>query len=115
MGRPPRGRSRPRPVVASPRPGPPSWRECQAWLSVRRNAPIAPSSPGGRYRVNRPAKIARVSELVPTSQAAKAVGVSARSLARWAQEGTLQPDLVTPGGHLRWNVERLREQLRRRE
>ncbi|MCD2193545.1 MerR family transcriptional regulator [Actinomycetospora endophytica] len=53
-----------------------------------------------------------MSELVSTSEAAKAVGVSARSLARWAQEGTLEPELVTPGGHLRWDVERLRQQLR---
>lgn len=54
-----------------------------------------------------------MSELVTSTQAAKAVGVSARSLARWAQEGVLEPDVVTPGGHFRWDVEHLRQQLKR--
>jgi hypothetical protein len=53
-----------------------------------------------------------VSELVHTSEAAKALGISARSLARWAAEGRIIPDLVTPGGHMRWDVEGLRSQLR---
>jgi hypothetical protein len=49
---------------------------------------------------------------VHTSEAAKALGISARSLARWAAEGRITPDLVTPGGHMRWDVESLRSQLR---
>ena len=32
--------------------------------------------------------------------------------ARWAAEGLIEPDLITPGGHMRWDVERLRQQLR---
>ena len=56
--------------------------------------------------------------LVPTSEAARRLGLSARSLSRWAQDGRVEPDLVTPGGHMRWDVERLRAQivaLRRRD
>lgn len=56
--------------------------------------------------------------LVPTSEAARRLGLSARSLSRWAQDGRVEPDLVTPGGHMRWDVDRLREQivaLRRRD
>lgn len=55
--------------------------------------------------------MAAVPDLVHTSDAAKALGVSARSLARWAAEGRIRPDLVTPGGHMRWNIETLRQQL----
>jgi hypothetical protein len=36
-----------------------------------------------------------VSDLVHTSEAAKALGISARSIARWAAEGRITPDLVT--------------------
>ncbi len=50
-------------------------------------------------------------EWLSTSQAARAVGVSPRSLARWVQDGDLEPHMVTVGGHYRWNVERLRQEL----
>lgn len=49
---------------------------------------------------------------VPTGVAAKLLGVSIRSLQQWVKDGKLQPDYVTPGGHMRWDVERLREELR---
>jgi excisionase family DNA binding protein len=50
--------------------------------------------------------------LVTTAEAAKQLGVATRTLQRWAADGLVTPDLVTPGGHQRWDVERLREQLR---
>jgi hypothetical protein len=50
--------------------------------------------------------------LVPTGDAAKAIGVGHSTLARWWQEGIVTPALVTPGGHARWDVDDLREQLR---
>jgi excisionase family DNA binding protein len=50
--------------------------------------------------------------LVTTAEAAKQLGVATRTLQRWASEGLVKPDLVTPGGHQRWDVEHLREQLR---
>lgn len=53
-----------------------------------------------------------MSALVPTTDAAKVLGISARSLARWAAQGKITPDLVTPGGHMRWDIEGLRRQLR---
>jgi excisionase family DNA binding protein len=49
--------------------------------------------------------------LVTTGEAARAVGVSPRSLARWAQEGVVMPAWRTPGGHLRWDIDQLRQQL----
>lgn len=52
-----------------------------------------------------------MADLVSTQEAARAIGISARSLARWAQEGTVTPTLTTPGGWLRWDVDDLRRQL----
>lgn len=54
-------------------------------------------------------------KLVTTTEAARAVGVSARSLARWAHEGTVEPTVRTPGGHLRWDIDQLRRQLTSRQ
>ena len=51
--------------------------------------------------------------LVTTGQAARAVGIDPSTLARWARDGKVSPDLVTAGGHMRWDVDRLRDQLRK--
>ena len=53
-----------------------------------------------------------MTDLVPTAVAAKAIGVHRSTLARWAQEGLVQPELYTPGGQARWDINKLREQLR---
>jgi excisionase family DNA binding protein len=50
--------------------------------------------------------------LLTTGELARELGLSARSVARWAQEGQLKPTLVTPGGQYRWQLEDVREQLR---
>lgn len=52
------------------------------------------------------------SNLVATGVAAKAIGVGHSTLARWWKDGEVTPALVTPGGHARWDIEELREQLR---
>ena len=51
---------------------------------------------------------------VTTGQAAKALGVSIRSLQQWVKDGLLEPDHRTPGGHMRWDVERVRDELAHR-
>lgn len=51
-------------------------------------------------------------ELVATGVAAKQIGVHRATLVRWWQQGLVKPDLVTPGGQARWNVERLKRELR---
>ena len=51
--------------------------------------------------------------LVTTAEAAKTLGVSNRTLARWTQDGRLTPTSTTLGGHYRWNVDELREQIRK--
>lgn len=49
---------------------------------------------------------------VSTGVAARALGVDRSTLLRWAKRGLLRPDLKTPGGHYRWDVERIRRELR---
>lgn len=49
---------------------------------------------------------------VTTSQAAKILNVSVRSLQQWVADGKIEPDYRTPGGHMRWDVDRLRGELR---
>jgi 8-oxo-dGTP pyrophosphatase MutT (NUDIX family) len=49
--------------------------------------------------------------LVSTGAAAKAVGVDPATLWRWAKTGRVTAELRTAGGQLRWDVERLRQQL----
>lgn len=51
-------------------------------------------------------------ELVPTGVAAKRIGVGRSTLARWWAEGLVEPALVTPGGHARWDVDDLKRQLK---
>jgi DNA-binding transcriptional MerR regulator len=49
---------------------------------------------------------------VPTPIAARQLGISARTLQRYARAGLITPALRLPSGQLRWDVEDLRRQLR---
>jgi predicted site-specific integrase-resolvase len=51
--------------------------------------------------------------LVGTWEAARAVGMHPATLQRWAAAGRLTPTEETIGGHLRWDVDQLREQVQR--
>lgn len=48
---------------------------------------------------------------VSSSPAAHALGVDRATLWRWYQAGTVQPAIITAGGHLRWDIDQLRHQL----
>lgn len=48
-----------------------------------------------------------------TGEAARAVGVSTATLARWAADGTVTPAERTAGGHYRWDLASLRAQVDR--
>jgi DNA-binding transcriptional MerR regulator len=52
-----------------------------------------------------------VPDLLPTTQAAKTLGVSSRTLARYAEKGLLIPTVILPSGHYRWDLDDLRRQL----
>ena len=50
--------------------------------------------------------------LVATGEAARALSVSVQTLQRWVREGIVIPTATTAGGHHRWDIEDLREQVR---
>jgi DNA-binding transcriptional MerR regulator len=49
--------------------------------------------------------------LVSTPDAARALGLSPRTLQRYVQRGLIKPDLTLPSGQYRWDVERLKRQI----
>ncbi len=51
------------------------------------------------------------SDLVPTPEAAKALGVSPRTLQRYVRAGLVTPEITLPSGQYRWNVAKLRRQI----
>jgi predicted site-specific integrase-resolvase len=57
---------------------------------------------------------ALVVTLVTTGQLAAELGVSRSAVLKWHRAGLITPELITPGNHLRWDAERVREQLRAR-
>jgi hypothetical protein len=50
--------------------------------------------------------------LVTTAELARALGLSARTIQRYRQTGLLEPELVSAGGHARWDVDKVRARLR---
>lgn len=52
------------------------------------------------------------SELLPTGEAAKRLGIHRGTLVRWREKGLVTPAYVTPGGHARWDLDDLLKQLR---
>lgn len=51
-------------------------------------------------------------DLLTTGAAAKGISVAHSTLARWWKNGVVTPALVTAGGHARWDLDELKEQLR---
>ena len=49
--------------------------------------------------------------LISSGEAARALGISTRTLARWVQEGRVVPTLITAGGHYRFELKDLKAQL----
>lgn len=52
-------------------------------------------------------------DLLRTAEAARALGVSAATLRRWARAGKVAPASKTLGGQDRWDLDDLREQIRK--
>ncbi|OLS96311.1 MerR family transcriptional regulator [Pseudonocardia sp. CNS-004] len=50
--------------------------------------------------------------LVTTGELARALGLHPRTLQRYRTLGVLVPELESPGGHARWDVEKVKQQLR---
>lgn len=51
------------------------------------------------------------SRLVSSTRAAAELGVDPTTVWRWYKSGRVRPALITPGGHLRWDMPDLRRQL----
>jgi hypothetical protein len=51
--------------------------------------------------------------LVTTAELARALGLAPRTIQKYRKDGLLTPDLESIGGHARWDVDRVREELRR--
>ena len=51
--------------------------------------------------------------LVTTSELARALGLHTRTIQRYRAEGVITPEIETPGGHGRWDIEKVKQQLRK--
>ncbi|MGI8310559.1 helix-turn-helix domain-containing protein [Saccharopolyspora hattusasensis] len=51
--------------------------------------------------------------LLSSGELAKELGISRRSISRYADEGLISIALVTPGGKYRFDLETVREELRK--
>lgn len=50
--------------------------------------------------------------LITTSDLARALGVDVSTVRRWVLSSKIKPSLTTPGGHHRFDLSQVREQLR---
>lgn len=53
-------------------------------------------------------------KLIGSGEAARTIGVDRTTLTRWASEGLVTPASRTAGGHLRWDIDQLKQQLEQR-
>ncbi|MBA8824581.1 DNA-binding transcriptional MerR regulator [Saccharopolyspora lacisalsi] len=53
--------------------------------------------------------------LLTSGQLARELGISHQSITNYARNGQLEPTLVTPGGHYRWDLEDVKQQLRTKD
>jgi excisionase family DNA binding protein len=50
--------------------------------------------------------------LLTTGELARELGVSRGAVLKWANDGLITPAFTTPGGHLRWDLDDVRRQVR---
>lgn len=51
-------------------------------------------------------------QLVTTAALAAATGLHTRTLQRYRRLGLITPEMVSIGGHARWDVEKVKQQIR---
>lgn len=51
-------------------------------------------------------------KLLTSGEVADELGLSPRTISRYAREGLITPELVTAGGQYRFNLEKVRAELR---
>lgn len=52
-------------------------------------------------------------KLLTSGEVADELGLSPRTISRYAREGIITPELITAGGQYRFNLDRVREDLRK--
>ena len=50
--------------------------------------------------------------MLTTAEAADAIGIHRKTLSKYVADGKVKPSLRLPSGHMRWDVEDLKTQLR---
>jgi DNA-binding transcriptional MerR regulator len=50
--------------------------------------------------------------LITTGELARALGLHARTIQRYRTERVITPEIETAGGHARWDLEKVKQQLR---
>jgi 8-oxo-dGTP pyrophosphatase MutT (NUDIX family) len=55
--------------------------------------------------------VTRRTRLITSGEAGQALGVDSSTLIRWARDGRITPASKTLGGHLRWDLDDLRQQI----
>jgi len=51
--------------------------------------------------------------MLTTGQLAQRLGVAPSTVRNWHRAGIITPTFITAGGHLRWDEDEVREQLRK--
>jgi DNA-binding transcriptional MerR regulator len=50
---------------------------------------------------------------ITTGELARELGLSVRTIQRYRADGLITPEIVTRGGHGRWDLEKVQDQIRR--
>jgi predicted site-specific integrase-resolvase len=54
----------------------------------------------------------RPPRLLTTGEAAREIGIAGKTLSKYVRDGKIKPTFRLPSGHLRWDIEDLKAQLR---
>lgn len=56
--------------------------------------------------------VPRPPRMLTTREAAHGIGIAGSTLAKYVREGKIKPTIRLPSGHLRWDLDDLKAQLR---
>lgn len=75
------------------------WKGWHSWNGEQQRAQLATT-------------VRRVPDELTSGQLARELGVSHRAVLKWAEQGVITPEWTTPGGHHRWDLDKVRKELR---
>lgn len=56
--------------------------------------------------------MSRPPRMLTTREAARGIGIAGSTLAKYVREGKIKPTIRLPSGHLRWDLDDLKAQVR---